>query len=107
MAAERLSMRKIREVLRLHASGLSHREIGRSLRISHNTVATYLRPAGDAGLSWPLAEALDDGALGEGLFPPPPPRGTPRELRRNASRSNCSGWSTRPPTRTAISTPSS
>lgn len=80
MAAERLSMRKIREVLRLHASGLSHREIGRSLRISHNTVATYLRRAGEAGLSWPVAEALDDGTLGARLFPPPPPKGTPRPL---------------------------
>ena len=50
MAAERLSVRKIREVLRLSAKGLTHRQIGRSLSISHNTAAGYLRRAAEAGL---------------------------------------------------------
>ena len=36
MPARRLSVRKIREVLRLGAEGLSDREIGRSLRIGKN-----------------------------------------------------------------------
>lgn len=80
MAAERLSMRKIREVLRLAALGRSRREIGRSLQIAHNSVGEYLRRAKEAGLSWPAADELDDATLEARLFPPAPPRGTPRPL---------------------------
>ena len=70
MAAERLSMQKIREVLRLAAKGLTHRQIGRSLSISHNTAATYLRRAAGAGIDAAAAEMLDDAALAERIFPP-------------------------------------
>jgi transposase len=80
MAAERMSVRKIREVLRLSAKGLTHRQIGRSLRISHNTAAGYLRRVAAAGLEVAAAEALDDGALMAALFPPVPPAGTSRPL---------------------------
>ena len=80
MAAERLSMRKLREVLRLHALGHSKRTIGRSLKISHNTAALYLRRATEAGLSWPAAEALDDRALEALLVPPAPEPGACRPL---------------------------
>jgi hypothetical protein len=38
MAAERSSMRKIRELLRLQAAGHSRRDIARSLAIAHSTV---------------------------------------------------------------------
>jgi DNA-binding NarL/FixJ family response regulator len=41
MAARRLSVRKIREVLRLGAEGLSDREIRRSLNIGKDTVRRY------------------------------------------------------------------
>ena len=50
MAAERLSMRKIKEVLRLAALGHSRRAIGRSVGISHGTVGLYLQSAEAAGL---------------------------------------------------------
>jgi len=63
MAAERLSVRKIREVLRLHALGLSRRDIGRSAGISHNTAGLYISRAEEAGLSPAAAEALDDTEL--------------------------------------------
>lgn len=63
MAAERLSVRKIREVLRLSAKGLTHRQISRSLSISHNTAASYLRRAAAAGVDAEAAESLDDVAL--------------------------------------------
>ncbi len=43
MAVERLSMRKIKEVLPLHAAGLSARAISESLRISHSTINDYDR----------------------------------------------------------------
>ena len=72
MAQKRLSMRKIREVLRLkYGLGRSNREIGAILRISHSTLGSYLRRARDAGVSWPLPDGLDDAALEAALYPPP------------------------------------
>ncbi len=70
MAQERLTMRKIREVLRLKwGCGLSNRAIARSCSISHSTVGEYLRRAEEAGLSWPLPSDLDEERLSELLFP--------------------------------------
>ena len=46
-------MRKVKEVLRLNASGMSNRKIARSLNQSRPSVANYLRRAADAGLEWP------------------------------------------------------
>jgi transposase len=61
MPRNRVSMKKIREVLRLKWSlGLSEREIGLSCNISKGTVSNYLSRAEKAGLSWPLPEKLDD-----------------------------------------------
>ena len=74
MPKKRLSMRKIREVLRLkHELGRSHREIAGSLGIANSTVSDYLGRAGAAGFSWPLPEGLDDAALEAALFPAAPP----------------------------------
>jgi len=75
MAAKRLSMRKIKEVLRLRAQGLSNRAIARSLKIPRTTVRRYTTRAEEAGLSWPLPEGLTESALEEQLFPPAPPIG--------------------------------
>lgn len=69
----RLPMRKIKDVLRLHAAGRSARQIGPSVGVSRSTVADYLRRAEVAGLSWPLPDGLDEEALERRLFPPPPP----------------------------------
>jgi transposase len=70
MAQERLTMRKIGEVLRLKwECGLSNRAIARSCSISHSTVAEYLRRAQEAGLSWPLPPDLGADTLFELLFP--------------------------------------
>ena len=66
-------MRKIKDVLRLHAAGRSARQIGPSVGVGRSTVAEYLRRAEVAGLSWPLPEGLDDETLERRLFPPPPP----------------------------------
>ncbi len=68
---ERLSMRKIREVLRLNAGGLSQRAIASSCGLAHSTVGEYLRRAARAGLSWPLPEDLDEDSLHAKLFPKP------------------------------------
>ena len=63
MPAERLSMRKIREVLRLRAQGWSDRKIARSVNVSRTAVRRMRERAEEAGVSWPLPEALADRAL--------------------------------------------
>jgi transposase len=74
MPQERLSVRKIQEVLRLKwESGLSHRAIARSCSISPSTVSEYVRRANAADLHWPLPENLDEDALYRLLFPQPAP----------------------------------
>lgn len=73
MPAERLPMRKIKEILRLRwGCGLSARQIARSLGIARSTVAEYLRRVAEAGLAWPLPEELDETAIERLLFPPLP-----------------------------------
>ncbi len=77
MAQERLTMRKIAEVLRLKwECGLSNRAIARSCSISHSTVAEYVRRAQEAGLSWPLPPDLGEDTLFERLFPQAAPSGS-------------------------------
>ena len=79
MSQRRLSMRKIRELLRLkYELGRSHREIAASLGIANSTVSDYASRAAAAGLSWPLPEGLDDAALEAALFPGLPPSRVPR-----------------------------
>lgn len=56
-------MHLVKEVLRLTAAGLSQRQIGRSLHLSHGVVGKYQAAAQRAGLSWPLPEELDDATL--------------------------------------------
>jgi len=73
MSAKRLSMRKVKEVLRLKwECGLSNRQIAKSCSIGRATVAEYLRRARDAGFCWPLPDGLDEAELDRRLFPPPP-----------------------------------
>lgn len=70
---ERLSLRKIREYLRLRfEGGLSHRQIAASLQVSRSSVGEYERRFAASGLTWPLPEALSDRDLERRLFPPPP-----------------------------------
>lgn len=70
MPQKRVSMRKIREVLRLRFGlGLGQDQIARSCSIGQPTVHRYLEWAAAAGLSWPLAEDYDDRQLEALLFP--------------------------------------
>jgi len=74
-------MRKIRDVLRLHAAGLSHRQIARSLGLGRTTVREYLARAEVAELVWPVPEDRCETDLERLLFPganPFPERGRPR-----------------------------
>src|SRR5581483_6645813 len=69
MPRERLSMRKIREVLRLkYECQLAYREIARSCGLARSTVSDYLARAAAAGLSWPLPSTLRDQDLEDRLF---------------------------------------
>ena len=64
MSREGLSMRKVREILRLRLGmGLSARQVASSCKISPSTVNEYEKRIRAAGLSWPLPEGLDDAAL--------------------------------------------
>ncbi len=70
VARRGLSMRKIREVLRLHFDQQrSLREIAESLLIGHTTAGDVIRRAKEAGLGWPLPETLDDAELEQRLYP--------------------------------------
>ncbi len=71
MAQERLPMRKIRDVLRLNASGLGKRKIAASLGISATAAGDCLKRAQRSGLSWPLPDDLIDERLEARLYPPP------------------------------------
>ena len=69
MAAERLSMRTIREILRLKwEKHLPNKRIAESCNIARSTVRDYLSRAGQAGLSWPLPAELDDSLLEQMIF---------------------------------------
>ena len=55
MPAERLTMRKIREVFRLKFDcDISNRQIAKSCNIARSTVGEYLFRFQQAALSWPL-----------------------------------------------------
>ncbi len=72
MAAQRISMRKIKDILRLfHEARLSRRRIAACLSLSRDNVSKTLIRAEAAGLSWPLPSELDEGALERVLYPPP------------------------------------
>ena len=73
MPGERLSMRKIRELLRLRwEQQLPQRVIANSLRLGQASVSDYLSRARRARLTWPLPDTLDDAQLETLLFPPLP-----------------------------------
>jgi hypothetical protein len=68
MPGARLPMRKIRDMLRLTAAGMSSRKIAASLSIGGTTVVDCLQRARAAGVGWPLPEELSDLALEARLF---------------------------------------
>lgn len=71
IVVERLSIRKIREVLRLKFEvGLSARQIAVSAQVGRVTVGDYLNRFAASGLAWPCS--LSDSELEQQLFPPAP-----------------------------------
>jgi transposase len=71
MPGPRLPMRRIRDVLRLSAAGMSKRQIAASLGVSATAARESIRRARVAGLNWPLPDELSDEELERRLYPPP------------------------------------
>ena len=85
MPQRRLSVRTIREVLRLKwQCQLPFADIAASCRISATAVRGYVKRARDAGLTWPLPDDLSDETLERLLFPP--------EQGRAASKQTIPDW---------------
>src|SRR2546421_7068029 len=72
-------MRKFKEVLRLHALGLTQRQIARSCSVAQSTVHEYLKAAADAGVSWPLSPDWNEQRLEEALSRKPRPSSKVRQ----------------------------
>ena len=69
MAKDRLSMRKIKEVLRLHfEQGLRPQAIAESIGAGKATVWRLLRRAKGAGISWPVPEEVPETELESRLY---------------------------------------
>lgn len=55
-----MSVRKIKELLRLESLGISQRKIARSVRLSRSTVSDYLKRCASAGLSWEKVQSTSE-----------------------------------------------
>jgi transposase len=72
MAGKRVSMRKIREVLRLtHELGLSVRQVSEATGVGKTAVSEYVARAKVIGITWPVPAELSDADLERRLFVPP------------------------------------
>ena len=70
MPSRRITMRKIKEVLRLrYACGLSLEQIARAQNLSKGVVAKYLKRAAAAGIDGTTAQTLDEADLAQRLKP--------------------------------------
>lgn len=67
-AKRELTMRSIRQIVRLSAERISAREMGRRLGVARSTAQDYLKRIAAAGLTWPLPEDLTDQVLEARLF---------------------------------------
>ena len=69
MPTEKVSMRKIKEILKLNHENVSNREIARRLRIGAGSVSRYLARAKEAKLVWPLNDEWSEDKIYSVLFP--------------------------------------
>ena len=71
MAGMRMSMRKIREVLRLtYELGLSVREVCEATGVGKTAVCEYVNRARVVGITWPIPAEIGDAGLERRLFTP-------------------------------------
>ncbi|MHC2259055.1 transposase [Sinorhizobium meliloti] len=69
MPAERLEMRRVREILRYRfEQGLGHKSIAVRVGAAPSTVRETLRRAAIAELSWPLGDDVSDAVLEAALY---------------------------------------
>ena len=70
MPAKRITMRKIRDVMRLrYSGGLSVRQISRSTKISVGSIQKLLTTAKALELTWPLPDDMKDNQLARLFYP--------------------------------------
>jgi hypothetical protein len=75
MPTNRITMRQIRQALRLHLeAGLSYAQVGRAVGVGKGTVGKFLLLARAAGVDWAVAQTLSDDELEERLYRPAVPR---------------------------------
>ena len=75
MPTNRITMRQIRETLRLHLqAGMSYSEVGRTLKISKSVAGKYVSLARAAGVDWATTQTLTDDELDARLYLPALPR---------------------------------
>ena len=75
MPTNRITMRRIRETLRLHLqAGLSYNEVSRALKISKSAVGIYVSLARVHGVDWALAQSPTEEELEARLYRPALPR---------------------------------
>lgn len=67
-AKRELTMRQLRQMLRLHHDGVRTREIARTLGLARSTIQDNLKRAAAAGVSWPLPADFTDDELERRLF---------------------------------------
>jgi len=67
-ARRELTMRQLRQMLRMHHDGVSAREIGRTLGVARSTIQDNLERARVAGIGWPLPCEWTDEILEQRLF---------------------------------------
>src|SRR5215831_13724751 len=68
MPAGRVSMRQVREILRLCSVGVSKHEIARRTGLAPSTVRESVKRFAEAGLAWPLPDDLTDAILEAKLY---------------------------------------
>lgn len=70
MSKGRISMRKIREILKLiYGNGLSRNKAAAVCNVGRATSQTYLRRFEASGLAWPLSPEITDEELENKLYP--------------------------------------
>ena len=67
-ARRELTMRQVRQMLRLYHDGVSEREIARTLGVARSTIQDNLARARVAGIAWPLPAEWSDEVLEGRLF---------------------------------------
>ena len=72
MSARKISMRKLKEVLRLTLQAkLPYKQISSALALSKGVISKYARLASASGLDWPVIAQLDEQALERELLGSP------------------------------------